>query len=578
MDIFLLGRAVENSALLYSNNEIISQSESEGNVLIIIDKITKKGFLHTGTEFIEFVSVGLLPNNQCYLTRQSDRLIFSVPPLELNKNKKVIIDRTKVLGWEKFDLIPISLEHENSFSEIKTIKDLYFTNDNSDFFKKISKSTLKEKNIVLSKTLEIMSIKDFNILSQYYVEHKDELRSLAKNSKDPFFFESVKHLTNNKKQDYFASSALDFISNRDNLFSLAKNKWMHLNCYLRKQFNPKNKFCVVATAKNEGVYLLEWISYYKQLGANAIFVYSNGNDDGSDELLKALHNIGAIRYIENQVNSGCSAQNKAYTHALTINKEILDYEWSLFVDLDEYLIFNKSMFTSIHDFFDWHNKRDVHAIALNWIFSVPEIDSDWINIPITKRIKRFEKNANGHIKSAIKPHFFSSSLPHHPISIENFPFSYRTANGQLHLKSKRYNSLSISENPSSSHAAILHFFNRSLPEFIWKYSRNRGDHPNVIDNTAFTESLLPFLKEFMVALESKNIIDSSHYLPTDINIEWSMDELLKNDSVNNALQEVKKRTKDRYEIIYNLFWEFLETQRKKESYTADIELFTSKFQ
>lgn len=578
MDISLLGRKTENSFLLYNKNELILQKEFEGNVLLVIAKSSDKGFLHTGNRFIDFVRVGLLPNNQCYLTSASSRLIYSVSPLGDSKEKVVIADRTKVLGWETFDLIEIPEDKATNHNEIIIIKNAYFNSNNLlDVFRKIVTSDLKDKKNVLENILELMSTSDLDMLSQYYLENTNELEILADISDDKFFIESVNQIKNNEVRNYFVSNEMDFIADRKNLFSLSKNKWMHFNCYIRKQLKPKNKFCVVATSKNEGVYLLEWIAYYKHLGAGTIFIYSNGNDDGSDKLLKALHDAGEIRYIENQVNAGCSAQNKAYTHALTINKEILEYEWSLFVDLDEYLTFNDSIFSSTHDFLDWHGKRDVNAIALNWIFSIPDIDGDWINIPITKRIKNFEKRTNGHIKSFIRPHFFSSSLPHHPVSIENFPFSYRTASGQPHLKSKKYDSLSISDNPSNTHASILHFFNRTIPEFIWKYSRNRGDHPNVTDSSAFTESLLPFLKEFITAIDSKNITDSSSYFPKNIEIEVLINGLLENKHICSAYLEVKNETKRRYDMIYSLFWEFLDEQRKNEKYKSDIEFFIERF-
>lgn len=578
MDIYILGRKDENSFLLYNNNELISQKELEGNVRLVIDKTSGKGFLHTGNTFIDFVKVSLLPNNQCYLTSRSNRLIYSVPPLGDSKEKVIIADRIKALGWETFDLIEIAKESDNFLDEITIIKDVYFNIDNNcDFFKNVIASNIQDKKSLLEKILELMTTCDLDLLSQHYLANMNELEILAGISNDIFFIESVNQITNKGVRKYFISNEMDFIADRKNLFSLSKNKWMHLNCYIRKQIKPKNKFCVVATAKNEGVYLLEWIAYYKHLGADAIFIYSNGNDDGSDKLLKALHNAEEIRYIENQVNAGCSAQNKAYTHALTINKEILDYEWSLFVDLDEYLIFNDSIFSSLHDFFDWHRKKDVHAIALNWIFSIPTNHGDWINTAITQRIKKFEKSTNGHIKSVIRPHFFSSSLPHHPITIDNFPFSYRTASGQPHLKSKKYDSLSISDNPSNTHAAILHFFNRTIPEFIWKYSRNRGDHPNVTDNSAFTESLLPFLKEFSTAIDSKNSIDSSSYFPKNIDINSLINKLLENEHICNAYLEVKNETKIRYDNIYSLFWEFLDEQKTNEKYKSDIEYFIDRF-
>jgi len=552
----------------------------DGNVFLIMDKHSCEGFLHTGKYFIDFVRVGLLANNQCHLSRESDRFIYSVPPLDDSEEKTVVVNRTKALGWERFDLHPTPYNTDCLFDKINIIADSYFSSDAiTSIFKKISVSNLQEKSVVLEKLLELMSNNELETLSRYYYDNIDELKHIAKISGDMHFIESAKQFDSKerKKSRYYIDETLDFIADRHFIKSFSSNKWMHLNYHIRKTHNPINKLCIVATAKNEGVYLLEWISYYINLGVDAIFIYSNGNDDGSDELLQALHKAGIIRYLENKVDSGCSAQNKAYTHALTINKDILNYEWSLFIDLDEFMVINDSMFSSITDFLDWHNRKDVHAIALNWIFSIPEKDSDWINKPITERLTKFDKNTNGHIKTVLKPHFFSSSFPHHPLSINDLPFTYRTASGGLHIKSTKHNNLSISNNPSNSHAAILHYFNRSIPEFIWKYSRNRGDHPNVISNESFTESLLPFLKFFMSSIDSKSHVNSSLYLPKNINIASSINELLKDENINHSYQEVKNRTKQRYEKIYNLFWEFLEEKKKCSEHAKDIEAFMLRF-
>uniref|UniRef100_UPI002FBEF9A9 glycosyltransferase family 2 protein n=1 Tax=Escherichia coli TaxID=562 RepID=UPI002FBEF9A9 len=148
----------------------------------------------------------------------------------------------------------------------------------------------------------------------------------------------------------------DFLSKLSNPI-ISKNSWVELIHNLRKIYPPKHKSCIVATSKNEGVYLVEWIAYHLSIGFDAIFIYSNDNDDGSDELLNNLHNEGIIYYIKNIVGDGVSAQNKAYAHALTINKEVLNYEWSLFIDIDEFFVLNEFMFSSITDYLDWQNKN-----------------------------------------------------------------------------------------------------------------------------------------------------------------------------------------------------------------------------
>ncbi|MEZ6955844.1 MULTISPECIES: glycosyltransferase family 2 protein [unclassified Aeromonas] len=577
MTMFLLGREKEQSFLFYSKNTITSQREFDGNVFLILDVDSSKGFLHTGKYFIDFVNVDLKSKSQCTIASTYNRLFYSAQPLGSNIDVVVTANRNMAREWEVFDILPLQNQLEN-YHEIDIISDIYFSNDNlSNVFIQIAESGLVEKNVILENVLSLIGSIGYESLSEYYKDNLDKLKNLSIVSKDIAFIESVNQFCHIENYiDYSVSEELDFIGNKDFIKHFSKNKWMVLNYHIRKLYRPTKKSCVVATAKNEGVYLLEWISYYKSLGFDAIFIYSNGNDDGSDELLQKLHNSGYIFYIKNDVDHGCSAQNKAYTHALTINKKILDYEWSLFVDLDEFIFFNKSLFSSIADFLDWHNKTNVHAIALNWMFSIPEENSDWVNHPITKRLTKFESNANGHIKTMFRPQYFFSSFPHYPLSIENNLISYVKANGNPHVASNKYNTISISDVPCNTHAGILHYFNRSIPEFIWKYSRNRGDHPNIINNESFTESVLSFLKVFMVALDTKNYVNSSAYIPNN-DVMLTINDMLNDIEINDAYQEVKNRTNKRYKKINKLFWDFINKHKEGSEYANDIDAFVTRF-
>lgn len=86
----------------------------------------------------------------------------------------------------------------------------------------------------------------------------------------------------------------------------------------RRTVMPKKKIALVATARNEGIYILEWIAYHRLLGVEAFYIYSNDNDDGSDELLATLAKAGVITWINNRLDPAVgNAQFKAYGHALS---------------------------------------------------------------------------------------------------------------------------------------------------------------------------------------------------------------------------------------------------------------------
>ena len=145
----------------------------------------------------------------------------------------------------------------------------------------------------------------------------------------------------------------------------------------RRSILPRRDLCIVAIARNEGIYLLDWLAYHRAIGVQDVFLYTNDNDDGSDLLLAALARAGAIRWIRNEVGSGNCAQPKAYGHALAVRPETLDYRWALVIDLDELFVPNPALFRSALDFLRWHEAGPCDAIAVNWIFHGPGQAARW---------------------------------------------------------------------------------------------------------------------------------------------------------------------------------------------------------
>lgn len=99
---------------------------------------------------------------------------------------------------------------------------------------------------------------------------------------------------------------------------------------------PTKKVIVVASARNEGVYLLEWVAHYLLLGADSILIYTNDNSDGSDELLCAVAtHVPQVSVVFNETPASLSAQRKAYQHAMSASPLVAEHEWAAVVDLDE---------------------------------------------------------------------------------------------------------------------------------------------------------------------------------------------------------------------------------------------------
>lgn len=99
---------------------------------------------------------------------------------------------------------------------------------------------------------------------------------------------------------------------------------------------PESKKVLFSAVKNEGPFLVEWIAYHKAIGFDTILIVSNDSDDGTTELLDALHAAGEIQHIHHSVGPDESPQGKA-AKAANESSAISDGDWVIWLDADEFL-------------------------------------------------------------------------------------------------------------------------------------------------------------------------------------------------------------------------------------------------
>ncbi len=253
------------------------------------------------------------------------------------------------------------------------------------------------------------------------------------------------------------------------------------NASLRQCVVPSKGTAIVATARSEGVYLLEWIAHHRLLGIEAIFLYTNDNDDGSDALLAALHAAGVITWTPSVLATGTSAQNKAYGHALNVCLPLLEHRWALFIDLDEFLVLNPSRYRGIADFARWHELRQTDAVGLNWVMVGSSGQLRWAYAPLTRRNTHLLTEPNAHIKVMMAPRQFIQAHPHFPFADRRRSTTFRLASGAMHEYRNqpmgKYHARAFTDEPSTADACLYHYNFKSVEEFAWKVSRNRGDFP-----------------------------------------------------------------------------------------------------
>ena len=93
---------------------------------------------------------------------------------------------------------------------------------------------------------------------------------------------------------------------------------------------------LVSSMRDEGPYVLEYVAHHRAIGFDRLFIASNDCQDGTDLLLDALDQVGAITHFHNRVRPGDKPQHAAYARMRRLFG--LDRaEWLMVLDADEFL-------------------------------------------------------------------------------------------------------------------------------------------------------------------------------------------------------------------------------------------------
>lgn len=416
--------------------------------------------------------------------------ILSGVPCEENHDYQVCGLRDEKYDWEIF-----SIHLESDAENIEdVIEERFFCNPDSITVAEITKITEsklsdRKKKILLSALLAAFEldfqkplcecIEKIDVFSKIIIDLLVDNEEIKKS-----LIELMLWMRLGRGEEYYydiSGKFLGFDKTSHSGYELNTEETL-LHC-LRRNISPIKKSCIVTTIKNEGVYILDWIAHHKAMGFEKIFIYSNDNTDNSDNLLKILSDKKIITWLKSTAAPGANAQGQSYSHALMFNKEILNYEWSAFVDMDEFFCVNKSKFFNINEFLLWHSQSREDCICINWCFVSPSNQSRFRQDPIFSRFDVYG-GIDQHIKSCFRPHFFHGSHPHYPISssIYNPIFVESDKSAHTSLLGPIRGEKAFSDFPTGSDAIVYHYFLKSAEEFVWKFSRNRGDYPNVVDD------------------------------------------------------------------------------------------------
>jgi hypothetical protein len=128
----------------------------------------------------------------------------------------------------------------------------------------------------------------------------------------------------------------------------------------------KYRFSIVACARWETPYIVEWLNYYRAIGFDHVFLYCN--DDDPTELFEAVlpFIVQDSPFVTFAHHARQGDQNGMYRRFLA------DYakqtEWFSFVDVDEFI--RLPFKTSVEQFLSRFDSK-IDAVLINWVFFGP---------------------------------------------------------------------------------------------------------------------------------------------------------------------------------------------------------------
>jgi hypothetical protein len=236
---------------------------------------------------------------------------------------------------------------------------------------------------------------------------------------------------------------------------------------------------LVATARNEAPYFLEWVAHHIEVGFTDIVIFQNDSDDLTHQTLRTLRDIGAIRYFYNRAKMGAH-QVRAYMRASSL-PEYAVADWAIALDLDEFLVV-KAGRGHLTDLLAASPPSD--CIHLNWrLFGnaghlLPSNDL------VTERFRlaNWQLGDDEHFgayKCLFRPQHFERPGIHRPAGPKRPIEDIAMTNGSgLPLAEYRLRNYNSTDPGGCRLAQINHYITRDLASFMLKGQRGSAHQAN----------------------------------------------------------------------------------------------------
>lgn len=169
-----------------------------------------------------------------------------------------------------------------------------------------------------------------------------------------------------------------------------------------------DKVAVCAIAKNENLYIREWIHWYKILGVSKIFLYDNNDKDGerfedviNDHIKNGFVEVIDVRGIEKgrvYDKDGINLQPQCYVDCY--KTKLSKFDWVCFFDVDEFLSFKNGY--TLQRFLNQPIFKNYDTILVPWVTYDDNNLLYYENLPVMKRFTHLSDNQKKAVKSIVR--------------------------------------------------------------------------------------------------------------------------------------------------------------------------------
>ena len=227
----------------------------------------------------------------------------------------------------------------------------------------------------------------------------------------------------------------------------------------------KSKICICCLGKEENRYIREFVSFYKKIGVDKIFLYDNNNING-ERFDEVINDYIKDEYV-NIVNwrGKKKPQLKFMNHCY--NKNFKIYDWLIFYDIDEYI--HLKYYSNIKLFLNKKTFSECQLIYLNLIIHTDNNHLKYENKSLFERFPEIVPRNKPEGKKFEIKFILKGNISNIKITNQHYCNSkLKSCNGfgESNLSYDVY-----TKKPDLHYYYIDHFFSKSTEEFIDKIAK-----------------------------------------------------------------------------------------------------------